>query len=97
MSLFMMIGGALIILAMAISLTALVWQLVEAFKTGVGWGVFSVIGLCLGWLPNLIYCIVHWDKGWRILVTSLGSLLPLFAGYAIVMFELAVQAMYSSV
>lgn len=84
---------ALFGLAFILSLVAVVWQTIEAFKTSTTWGIFSILGiLCLGLIPNLIWVIMNWDRGWPMLVTWAGSLPPFLIGMWIFLMEGAASA-----
>lgn len=87
-------GLGLIFLGAAIAVFAFIWQFVEAFKTSTAWGLFSILGLFLIYLPNLIWFLVNWDRGWRIIVTALGAIIPLAVGLSLLTVEGFVQLLF---
>ncbi|MDK2972660.1 MAG: hypothetical protein PWP23_2415 [Candidatus Sumerlaeota bacterium] len=91
---FGMLGFALIALGGIILLGAGIWQLVEAFKDSVLWGVISLIFCGAG---GVVWCLVNVkDEGWKPLVAGCGGILPLALGIVMANMELAIKLVETS-
>lgn len=88
MSLWIVIGFALVAIAILITLTAWIVSTIEGFKVHVGWGLFNLVGsLCLFPLPQIIFSVLKLDERWPLLVLTLGGLLPAVAGLFLLIVE----------
>lgn len=85
---FGMIAIGLIALGVLVMLAASIWQIIEAFKDSVAWGVISLLFCGLG---GFVWCVVNIkEEGWKPLVAYCGGFLPLVLGVVMGNMELAI-------
>lgn len=74
------VGVALLIVGLLLHLAAFIAQIVDAFKASAAWGLISIVGLFLGGIPNLIFCLANIKERWVPLAMYFGSYPPIVVG-----------------
>lgn len=80
------IGYALLLVGVLVSIAGGVWWLVEMFKTNIWWGLG---GLFCGGIVQLIWLVMFWKRGWPPLVASFGGIVPILIGSLVLLVESA--------
>jgi len=80
---FLLLGFFFVAMGLIFTTVAVIWQIVVAFRTGetATWGALSILGaFFLMLIPNVLWVVIHWDRGWPMLVTWLGGIPPIIMG-----------------
>jgi hypothetical protein len=86
MSLWIVIGFALVAIAILIALTAWIVSTIEGFKVNVGWGLFN-LAVCLFPVPQLIFSLTKLGDRWPLLILTVGCVIPAVAGLFLLFVE----------
>jgi hypothetical protein len=81
---------AVLLIAIGTIVTFVGWimSIIEGFRAHAGWGFANILGgLCLFYIPQLIFILTKISDRWPLLVLILGGILPSAIGFAILFFE----------